>query len=226
MTTLSEDMIRIYSASFNEHGDDPKGFLHNDQDSQFERFLMMARLFEHETKPFTVHEIGCSTGHFGQYLCNHYPLAVYSGTDIYQPFVDVCQKKFPSGNFFVRDVIKDPPTERYDYVVCCIFNLPGNTPRDQWQQFIWSMLQAMYSMADRGVSTTFLTTYYDPGRNRPDLHYQDEKEVMDFAVRNLSRHFVLDAIGPLYEYALRVYRPTYIHSLYPQQAFAKYFKPK
>jgi hypothetical protein len=187
---------------------------------------MMARLFAHERAPFTVHEIGCSTGHFGEFLRQHYPQARYSGTDIYAPFVEICRQKFPDGAFFVRDVIAELPTDRYDYVLCTIFNVPGQTPRDEWQTFIWSMLRTMYSMATRGITTNCLTCYYDPGRNRPDLHYQDEKELMDFTVRHLSRHFVLDELGPLYEYAIHIYHPDYIHVRYPHPAFAKYFRPK
>lgn len=223
--TFADEQCRLYGDSFQLYGNDPKALFHSGQESQYERFEMLSRCFTAETSGFTVHEIGSALGHFGDYLCHRFPGAVFSGSDIFRPFVDVCSKRFPEGKFFLRDISENLPDDRYDYLVLCgTFNIPGAAPRDQWQSFVYSMLKAMYAMARKGVGATFLTTYYDPGHERPDLFYQDEKQLMDFTVRNLSRHFELDEFGPLYEYALRVYRPEYVQACYCQEAFAKYFK--
>jgi hypothetical protein len=225
MSTVTEELLRLYGDGFARFGDDPKALFHNDRESQYERFHLLARLFEHETQPFTVHEIGCSVGHFGDYLRERYPLAVFSGSDIYPPFVDACRQKFGEDKFFLRDISQALPEDRYDYVVCCgLFNVPGSNLPAEWQRFMHSMLSSMYGLAKKGIGTTYLTTYYDPGKNRPDLNYQDEKELLDFAVRKLSRHFALVATGPLYEYALHLYRPEYVRACHPQPSFSKYFR--
>lgn len=227
MKAIQQEMLRLYGGNYEQAGDKPQVLFHNDQESQYERFAMLGRLFAREKEPFTVHEIGCAMGHFGDYLRLFYPLAHFSGSDLYGPFVELCRERFPTSHFFQRDIVEGLPAERYDYVVTCgTFNIPGNAPRDQWQAYIYQMAAAMYALARRGIGMTFLTTYYDPGRDRPDLHYQDEKKLMDFAARQLSRHFVLDEMGPLYEYAIHVYQPDYIQRCYPQPAFAKYFRPK
>jgi hypothetical protein len=122
--------------------------------------------------------------------------------------------------------VESLPEDRYDYVVLFgTFNVAGDSPRDVWQSYIYSMLAAMYGLCLKGCGMTFLTTYYDPGFDRAELHYQDEKALMDYTVRNLSRHFAIDASGPLYEYSLRIYRPEYVHTLYTEAAFERYFKP-
>ncbi|HEV8619516.1 MAG TPA: class I SAM-dependent methyltransferase [Nitrospiraceae bacterium] len=222
---IADDQRRMYGDLYQRYGEDPRALFHNDQESQYERFQMLTRCFSQETGAFSVHEIGCALGHFGAFLREGFPQVDFSGSDIYEPFVHECRKRFPQGDFFLRDVTQELPKDRYDYVLLCgTFNIPGSIPRDKWQQFVFSMLSAMYAMARKGIGATFLTTYYDPGRNREDLYYQDEKQLMDFAVHNLSRHFELDSMGPLYEYALRVYRPEYVRASYPQQAFARYFK--
>lgn len=227
MKAVQQEMLRLYGGNYEQAGDKPQVLFHNDQESQYERFAMLGRLFAQETEPFTVHEIGCSMGHFGDYLQQFHPLARFSGSDIYQPFVDLCRERFPASEFFRRDIVETLPMDQYDYVITCgTFNIPGDAPRDQWQAYIYQMAAAMYALARRGMGMTFLTTYYDPGRNRADLFYQNEKELMDFAVRHLSRHFELDEMGPLYEYGIRVYRPEYVRTRYPQAAFAKYFRPK
>jgi hypothetical protein len=225
--SISDDQRRMYGELYQCHGDDPKALFHNDQESQYERFELLTRCFSRETGAFSVHEIGCALGHFGDLLRERFPQAVFSGSDIYEPFVAKCREHFPHCEFFLRDITEELPADRYDYVVLCgLFNIPGNIPREAWQRFVFSMLSAMYAMARKGIGATFLTTYYDPGRNREDLYYQDEKRLMDFAVRHLSRHFELDACGPLYEYALRLYRPEHVRTLYPQDAFVRYFKKK
>jgi cyclopropane fatty-acyl-phospholipid synthase-like methyltransferase len=186
---------------------------------------MLTPLFAHEEKPFSVYEIGCALGHLGDYLREHFPVAQFSGSDINERFVNVCQTRFPDGIFHFRNIVEELPPDRYDYVVAIgIYNHAGDSNRDEWQKLIYQMLNAMYSIATRGIGITFLTTYYDPDCTRQQLHYQDEKAVMDHTVKNLSRHFELDHRGPLYEYALRVYRPSHIQSLYPQETFRKYFK--
>jgi cyclopropane fatty-acyl-phospholipid synthase-like methyltransferase len=212
---VRQEMLKLYGGNFERMGSKAQTLFHNDRESQYERFGMLGRLFEHEKEPFTVHEIGCSMGDFGDFLRERYPLARFSGSDIYPPFVELCRQRFAEGEFYVRDVSERLPDDRYDYVVTCgTFNILGESPRAEWQAYIYQMLDAMYALARRGIGLTFLTTYYDPGRNRADLFYQDEKELMDFATRNLSRHFMLDEMGPLYEYSLRVYRPEYVQSWY------------
>jgi Methyltransferase domain len=224
-TGITREQRRLYSELYETYGDDARALFHADEASQHERFDMLARAFSNESGPFTVHEIGCALGHLGEFLRERTPQAVFSGSDIVEQFVATCRRRHPQGEFFVRDVSTQLPEDRYDFVVLCgTFNIPGSTPREQWQEFVYSMLRAMYAMAKKGIAATLLTTYYDPGRERSDLFYQDESQLMDFAVRELSRHFELDSAGPLYEYALRVYRPEYIHERYPQQGFAKYFK--
>lgn len=225
MNVVRDEMSRIYGGAFATYGDDPRSFLHNDRASQYERFAMLAPLFARETSSFTVHEIGCSIGHFGDFLRDHAPLAVYSGSDIHAPFVERCRERFGDGRFFVRDVSEALPDERYDYVVTFgTFNIPGTAPRDAWQEAIYAMASAMYALCRRGMGMTFLSTFHDAERTRPDLHYQSERELMAYAFRHLSRHFELDVRGPLFEYGMRIYRPEHVHASYPQPSFARYFK--
>jgi hypothetical protein len=108
-------------------------------------------------------------------------------------------------------------------VTCGTYNIPGDSPRTDWQEAVYRMARAMFALSSKGMGMTFLTAYHDPEKRRADLFYQEEGEFMDFCVKNLSRHFELDEMGPLYEYGIRVYHPEYVSGLYPQKAFNKYF---
>jgi hypothetical protein len=224
---LADEQRKLYGDLYRHYGDDARALFHSSDESQYQRFELLARCFERESGTFTVHEVGCALGHFGEFLQTRFPNAIFSGSEIYEPFVDKCRKRFPEGEFFLRDITEQLPSDRYDYVLIVgTFNIPGDAPRDQWQSFVYSMLDAMYAMAKKGIGASFLTGYSDPGYERPDMFYQDEKQIFDFAMRNLSRHVEIDGFGPLYEYGLRVYRPEYVRLLYPQSAFDRYFRKR
>ncbi len=221
--SINSEQRKHWRALFERHGDDPRSLGHRDRQTQQERFYRIARLFDRESEGFSVHEVGFGLGHFGQYLREHFPMAVYSGSEIDQTFVDECQKRFPKGEFHYRDVTDRPPDDRYDFVTNCGTLLTRlSTPTQQWQQFIFAMLDAMYQMARIGIAANFLTARCDSMDD--DLHYQEEGPIVDFIVNRLSRHFQIDAAGPMYEYTVRVYRPEYVRALYPDEPFARYFK--
>ncbi|MGH8728018.1 MAG: class I SAM-dependent methyltransferase, partial [Burkholderiales bacterium] len=80
---------------------------------------MLTRVFGNEKGRFSVHEIGCALGHFGLFLQERCPNAVFSGSDIIEPFVETCRTRFPDADFFQRDITQKLPDERYDFVVTC-----------------------------------------------------------------------------------------------------------
>jgi len=213
-----------YRALFRAHGDDPRAMGYNDAPTRDERFARLARLFDGEREPFTVHEVGCGLGHFGEFLALRYPMARYSGSDIVDEFVAECRRKFPRDSFHVRDVVAEMPEDRHDYVTMSgTLNGRLSAPEDEWRELVETMLGTMYAMCRRGMAANFLTSYGDPDRRRPELHYQDPAEILDFATRRLSRHVEIDASGPLYEFTLRVHRPESLRRRYPGAEFDRYF---
>jgi trans-aconitate methyltransferase len=97
---------------YRRHGDDPRSLSHNDPVTQRERFQRIARCFDDMEDGFTVHEIGCGLGHFGQFLAERYPGALYSGSEICEEFAEHCRRLFPDGSFHVRDISSKLPDDR------------------------------------------------------------------------------------------------------------------
>jgi hypothetical protein len=225
--SIADEQSAYYSRLFEQFGDDPRALSHRDRPTQHERFARMARLFEGERGAFTVHEVGFGLGHLGGFLAERFPRAVYSGSEVNPEFVTACRERFPEGEFFLRDVSREAPTDRYDFVTLSgVFNIPLGAAGPAWDGFIREIMGAMYRMAGKGISVDFLSSYCDADRKQSDLHYQSEKEILDFVALELSRHFELDNGGPLYEYTLRVYRPEYVRERYGGAEFARYFKPE
>jgi len=223
--SIADDQRAFYGELFKKFGDDPRALSQRDGATQSERFARMAKLFAGEKEPFSVHEVGCGLGHFGEFLGATIPAASYSGSEVNPDFVDACRQRFPASLFQLRDVSGETPADRYDFVTLCgVFNIPLAAAGNKWDTFIRQMLRSMYAMARKGISVDFLSSYCDADKMNPDLHYQSEMEILDFAAKELSRHFELDNSGPLYEYTLRVYRPEYLEAHYPSEEFSRYFK--
>ena len=216
----------FYRALFERHGDDPRSLSWRDDRTQRERHERIARCFERESGEFSVHEVGCGLGDFGAYLGERHPAARYSGSDIVEPFVEACRKRFPASRFELRDVSAGAGEERYDFVVQSgMFNPRLDTPVEEWREFVFHTLEAMYRMARKALVTDFLTTYSDAERRRDDLFYLDPRELIDEVHRRFSRHVTIDASGPLYEYTAVVYRPEQVRALHPGTEFDRYFDP-
>lgn len=221
----SDEQRRYYSRLFHEHGHSPRAVDQRDHETQNERFFRLVQAFRFEPAHFSVHEIGCGLGDFGEYLKEHFPQADYSGSDICQEFVDVCKRRFSTDRFYLRNIVDSGTDERYDFVtISGTFNTRLSADEASWSQFVRRMMRAMYSMCNYGIVVNFLTSYCDQHLMRGDLHYQDEKEILDFVISGMTRHIELDASGPLYEYTLRIYRPDYIRARYPEQQFSRYFR--
>ncbi len=223
--SLVDDQKQFYGDLYGQFGDDPRSLSWRDRQTQDERFMRIARLFERETEAFAVHEIGCGLGHFGDFLREHHPTARYSGSDIVPHFVNACRQRFPQSEFFEHDVSSQVPPRKYDFVTLSgTFNPRLKTPHHVWQAFVFRMLDAMFSMCTKGIAANFLTAHADPHLMQKDLHYQGEPPLIEHIVGHLSRHYELDHASPLFEFTIRVYKPEHVRSLYTGESFAKYFR--
>jgi hypothetical protein len=223
--SIADKQREYYRRLFRQHGHDPQSLGHRDRATQYERFHRIAKCFEGVAGGFGVHEIGCGLGHFGEFLEQHHPRADYSGSDIIEEFVKRCEDRFPDSSFFLRDISREKPGDRYDFVTLCgTFNNRLGRTDEECQEFAFSMLRTMYHMSSKGIAADFLSRYHDLEHARDDLYYQDEKPLMDFIVAELSRYFEVDLGGPLYECTVRIYRPEYLRSRYADGAFDRYFR--
>jgi hypothetical protein len=223
--TIAEDQLAFYGGLIATHGDDPRALAHRDQATQYERFRRLAKVFDGATSAFTVHEVGCGMGHFGEYLRAHHPVAEYSGSDIHPAFTEACRQKFPGARFETRDIEGGAADSRADYVTLSgTFNPRLSASEDAWRSFVQDTLRAMYAMCTRGIAVNFLTSFSDPERMDAQLHYQSPSVLLEFVTSELSRFWSLDAGGPLYEFTLCVHRPEHVRALHPASEFDRYFK--
>lgn len=217
------DQINLYRNEFKKHGDDPKSTFQNDLVTQYIRFKNLIAPFQHQLDYSTIHEIGVGTGSFYNFLQENNYKCNYSGTEIVPEMVEFVKKKYPKVKIFLRDILTETCTDKYDFTVLSgVCNLSAHTDKNLWQEFCYQLIKKMFHLASKAISFNFLTTYKT--FTDKELFYMDPKAMYDFCMKNLSRYITIDSMSPLYEYTVTVYHEEYIQSKYTAPEIKKYFK--
>lgn len=230
MRKLIENQKEFYREKFRHFGDDPKALGYNDGESQRLRFKLLRELFRYEKGgPFSVHEVGCGLAHFWQYAQEENMNCEYSGSDICENFISRSKTKFPAGDFFLQDMSEEfaclPPSvkEKDYYVVSGMFNPMNDNSVEEWEKFLFSVVDNMFRACRKGIAFNLLTLYSQENRRSKSLYYSDPKTIYDWCNAHLSRFVTVIADTPLYEFTVLVYREAFIKTLYPS-VFDKYFR--
>jgi hypothetical protein len=190
------------------------------------RYEKLCRVFERD-RECSLHDVGFGLGHLYEYMKRQFPEKAvrYSGSEVTPQFVEHCTRAYPESHFVGRDLADGPFEDRYDYLVFggTFYHL-ADTPAPEFGDYVRRTLSSAFAMCNRGIAFNFITGYVD--YRLDGLFYGEVPEVVDFVARDLSRFFGIDHAYPLYEYTVCVYRDQYIASLYPDEAFHKYYKHK
>ncbi|HSI82173.1 MAG: trans-aconitate 2-methyltransferase [Candidatus Methylacidiphilales bacterium] len=222
-TSIIQNQLEIYREHFLEHGDTPEGTYNQNDAIQNLRFERLIKNLDIETSSSTLHDVGCGICDLYAYLkSRNFPVS-YSGTDIVNEMKALALQKYPDIEYHVRNILEDAVEDKYDYVVLTgTFNIPGGVSEDDWRSFSRAMITKMFSMARLGIAFNFVTSHTD--YRHDDMFYENPAEVLDFCIKNLSRHVILDHGYPLYEYTVTVLKPEQLASRYPDQRLQKYLK--
>lgn len=203
-SSQTDALIEHYNALLAKYGTSIDALGWRNTDVQSRNFSAITQVFEHETQPFSVYEVGSGLGDFADFLGDRMPHAEYFGSDIVTEMITRSRERNPKLNVEVRDVIASPPAD-VDYVVeSGIFNLCMSHSSEDWWQFVQRMLRAMFSFARKGIAANFLTSHVDWTRELG--YYQDPARLFDFAVKELSRFAEIRHAYYPWEFTLLVYR--------------------
>lgn len=94
---------------------------HGQQNMQISRdFLLHARtrgLFANALSSDRIIEIGCGTGEMSALIKGRYGTRLLYATDFSRAAVDAAQKRHPEVNYWVFDVLNDPPCGQFDVAI-------------------------------------------------------------------------------------------------------------
>src|SRR5258708_30984982 len=113
-------------------------------------------------------DLGCGLGCLYAYLKESGWKGEYTGIDLLDMMVKGAQKRFPEVVFEKKDILKNPPNRKWDYVLISgVFN---HLVKNNWD-WIEKTMRSCLSLAEKGVAFNLLD-----GRDNwkdPDLFYAD-----------------------------------------------------
>jgi len=225
---MNEDLINsqrdIYGSQFSKYGDSPDSTFNQSRIIQNIRYERLLKNLSNLSDKSTIHDIGCGICDLYDFITvNGYNL-IYSGTDIVNDMQILVNKKHPEIQYYIRDVLNSTVEEgKYNYVVLSgTFNLPGDSTPSEWSEFWKMMITKMFDMSNIAISFNFLTSYAD--YYNPSMCYINPSDVLDFCIKNLSRHVYVDHAYPLFECTVTVSHQDALKSDYNDKSLSKYFK--
>jgi tetratricopeptide (TPR) repeat protein len=102
----------------------------------------------------TLLDLGCGLGDFKRFLDRRGLAVEYTGWDICAPLVDRARALHPDARFEVRDLLADPPAERFDFVVC---SGALNLLLPDHEAWVRRMVRAMFALTRRALAFNLLS---------------------------------------------------------------------
>jgi len=220
--SLLNEQREIYRKNFLEYGDTPLGVFWNNRETQYLRFERLLKNFNMSRQPFSIHDIGCGTCALHEYLLEKKIDHSYHGTEIVHEMIKVSLKKFNDIKIVERNILTEKDIEICDIgVVSGAFNYGGHPDKKKWKEYVFNMMNKIFSITSQGSSFNFLTSLNT--FSHPSLYYFSPAEVLDYCMNNLSRFVILDHAYPLFEFTVTILKEDYLGKEYLNPVFKKYF---
>ena len=141
----------------------------------------------------SVLDLGCGLGAMKSFFERRGLRVKYTGYDISPKMIEGASQRHPDGRFEVRDILANPPQERFDFVIssgALSYRVENHA------QFVRDMIRAMYAMCDVALAFNVLSGYtfmYSPPLQRDalDLDYGWPDVTFRFC-KTLTKHVVID----------------------------------
>jgi SAM-dependent methyltransferase len=188
-----------YSNKINTHGKTSKGVDWNDKSSHFLRFEQLDIFFKNK-KSFSILDYGCGYGSLIEYLESNKYNFEYIGYDISYEMIRQAKLGFPNYKF-TNKIEK----RTFDFVVANgIFNVKLDFESEKWEQYIFSTINQLNKLSEKGFSFNVLSSYSDKHMMSKDLFYANPLDFFDYCKRNFSKNVSLIHDYGLYEFTILV----------------------
>lgn len=192
-----------YSEKIKTHGANAQGVDWNSAASQQLRFEQLMKICNLE-QPFTLNDYGCGYGALSDYLQERGAIFQYYGFDISTEMIAKGQLLHAEEDniYFVSD---ESELAMADYTVASgIFNVKQDSSDEEWQDYIYHILNRINNISRYGFAFNVLTSYSDVDRMRPDLYYANPIRLFDYCKKHFSRFVALLHDYPLYEFTMLI----------------------
>jgi SAM-dependent methyltransferase len=147
-------------------------------------------------------DIGCGLGDMYPFLKDRFGAIEYTGVDIVPGLVEAAQTRRPDARFICQNILENPLTERFDFVLISgIFN---NAEIPSSSFFIRQMLSAAYAVCNKALAFNFISSHVN--FRDPKMAYFDPVGIFGYCLDNLGKKIVLNHHYEKCDVAVFVYR--------------------
>lgn len=150
MSQVNETIIKRYTELLNRYGFSHKSLDWGSRESQIRRFEVLAGVGDLSGK--SILDVGCGLCDLYQYLNDRDVCVEYHGIDITSQMVDVSHGRFPNLHIEVRDIVKHPLRDKYDYVFSS-----GTMYLFSEKKNAFDLISAMHESANIGIAFNALS---------------------------------------------------------------------
>lgn len=211
MRTLVDKVVSYQEKRFREEGSSARGLDWKSAEAQHLNFAALLSMMLDQNASLL--DVGCGLAHLHDFLAANGYTGSYTGIDVSPLLIAEAQKRCPGLDLRLHDLLSDPPlADSFDYVVASgIFSARLDAPVEEFEQYAWQVVKAMYGLCRRATIFNVLTTFVD--FKAPHLYYGDPGRWVQRAAR-LSRFVRLQHDSDSYFFALGIYREP---NMYPGQ---------
>jgi hypothetical protein len=203
MSELLEAVRGYYTRQLAEHGPTPRGVDWNGAESQETRFRQLLRLLDGRPD-WVLGDYGCGYGALLGFSRAAGFGGGYRGYDIAPAMVAAARERH-AADPLARFAAEESVLAGCDAVLASgVFNVKLTTPIQEWENYVYRMLDRLAELGTQGFAFNSLTSYSDRDRMRPDLYYPDPCRLFDHCKRRFSRHVTLLHDYGLYEFTILV----------------------
>jgi len=202
---IINESLKYYENSLIKYGDTPKGVNWKDKDSQNLRFSILSRIGDLDKK--SLHDVGCGTASFRDFLENHYPECNYIGSDISDLMIKAAKKRLKADKSLYKGDILTESCDwmQADYVINSgIFTVRQEASEEDWREFVYLMIDRMFELATIGIGFNMMSNHVD--YKDQHLYYASPQDILEYCLKNLSRKVSIHHDYDLYEFTTFVYK--------------------
>lgn len=203
------EIVKHYETCLEKHGDNHLGVDWPNINDLETRYRIMLDVIHNNSDNSNVSllDFGCGTALLLDYmktLDSH--KIIYSGLDISEKFVSVCEKKYPNTTFFCGDLLNPNfKIPNFDYIVLNgVFTEKRDLTFDEMWDYFTALLVIVFSKSNKGIAFNVMSKHVD--WERSDLFHVSLDKLGEFIYKNLSKDFVFRYDYGLFEYTTYIYK--------------------
>jgi hypothetical protein len=198
------DIEGYYSDKVRRHGATAKGVDWNSEQGQELRFHHLISIIPANVAG-SVLDFGSGYGALLPYLKKTRPGMSYLGVDLSEEMLKEARRVHAADR--AEWVTEVPDGKKVDFSICSgTFNVKLDRPASEWWSYITSTLDFLWERTEKGMAFNLLTSFFDPGFDRPHLFYSDPAELMSFCMKRYSKRIALFHQYPLYEFTVHLHK--------------------